>query len=116
MSLRVVRGRVEPGRSSEFIDICRWQVAQGARTPGLLTFMGGYRRVEGIDEFVLASAWESQAAAELATGVDTNLRAAVNLRDVATIDSLDQYDLLPPLFRGILDAPGAVLRVTQARI
>ena len=43
------------GRESEFVDVSRRQVAEGARLPGLLMFLGGYRRVGGNDEFVLIS-------------------------------------------------------------
>jgi hypothetical protein len=116
MLLRVIRGRVLPGRSHDFVEVCRQQVAEGARSVGLLTFMGGYRRVGGVDEFVLASSWESEEAATSVTGDDTNLRAALNLRDVATIESVERSELHAPIFRGILDAPGAVIRVIEAKL
>jgi quinol monooxygenase YgiN len=116
MLLRLVRGRVHDGRTSEFVDVCRRQVAEGARSPGLLTFMGGYRRVAGADEFVFVSAWESESSAAEATGGADSPKTATNLKDIASVDSVERYLLRPPIFRGMLDAPGAVLRVTKARV
>jgi quinol monooxygenase YgiN len=116
MLLRIVRGRVHDGRTSAFVDVCRQQVAEGARTPGLITFMGGYRRIGGGEEFVLVSAWESERAAASATGGRDSPRIAANLKDVATIESIERYQLRPPVFRGILDAPGAVIRVIHATV
>jgi quinol monooxygenase YgiN len=116
MLLRIVRGRVHDGRTSAFIDVCRRQVVEGARAPGLITFMGGYRRIGGDEEFALISAWESEHSATSATGGNDSARTAENLKDVATIDSTERYQLHPPVFEGILDAPGAVIRVTQATI
>jgi quinol monooxygenase YgiN len=116
MLLRIVRGRVHDGRTSAFVDVCRQQVAGGARSPGLITFMGGYRRVGGGEEFALMSAWESERAAASATGGSESPRVAANLKDVATIETVEVYQLHPPVFRGILDAPGAVIRVIQATV
>lgn len=116
MLLRVVRGRVLDGQESAFVEICRRQVSEGARAPGLLTFMGGYRRVSGGDEFALISAWESDEAARPVTGDDANPRVATTLKDVATLQPVERYELIQPLFRGVLDAPGAVIRLVEARI
>jgi hypothetical protein len=79
--------------------------------------MGGFRRVGHDDEFLLASTWESSAAAAPVVGADdTQPYVATNLRDIAVVDHLDRYTVHPPVFRGILDAPGAVIRVIRAVI
>ena len=116
MLLRVVRGRVLQGQEAEFVQISRRQLAQGARTPGLLAFMGGYRRVGGTDEFALISAWESDADTVHVNDGEGSPRVATVLKDVATIERVEQYELHPPIFRGILDAAGAVIRLSEARI
>lgn len=77
-------------------------------------FLGGYRRVGGSDEFVLISTWDSEEDATQGTGGSGQLRAASVLADVATIESLDSYRMVPPLFKGILDQPGAVIRLSSA--
>ncbi|CAN5721906.1 hypothetical protein BH24CHL5_BH24CHL5_09490 [soil metagenome] len=114
MLLRVVRGRVLPGCEDAFVEVCRQQVAQRAQAPGLTAFMAGYRRVEGHDSFILASTWSSEAAAQRGAGDPP--RVYDNLRDVAEVDSLDRYQVFGPPYRGILDAPGAILRVGTATI
>jgi hypothetical protein len=116
MLLRVVRGQVLHGREAEFVEISRRQLAGGARTPGLIAFMGGYRRVGGADDFALISVWESEADAVQSTGGDGSPLTANALKDVATLDRIEQYELQPPVFRGILDAPGAVIRLSELRI
>jgi quinol monooxygenase YgiN len=116
MLLRIVRGRVLEGRENSFVELSRRQVAEGARSPGLLTFMGGYRRVGGTDEFVLISTWESEEAARQTAGGERSPRAAQILEGTAVIERVESYTLRPPVFRGILDAPGAVIRVSEARI
>lgn len=115
--LRVVRGRILDGKRPEFMDVCRSQVAGGARSVGLLSFMGGFRRVDEGNDFILASTWESDAAAAPVVGADdAHPNVASNLRDIAVVDHLDRYTVRPPVFRGILDAPGAVIRVVHATI
>ena len=114
--LRVVRGRVLPGKEADFIERCREQVAKGARAPGLLAFMCGYRRVEGRDQFVLISTWASAQDVARTAGSAGQSRASQTLADVAEVESIDHYDLLKPIAEGILDAPGGVLRLTTANI
>ena len=114
--LRVVRGRVLEGQTSAFLAVCRAQVQTGGNVAGLMSFMGGYRRVGGEDEYLLVSTWESEVVASAVTGSDDRPAAAVNLRDVATVDSIERYELHPPLSSGFLDAPGAVVRVGQATL
>ena len=114
--IRVVRGRVLQDKEADFVERCRAQVADGGRAPGLLAFMAGYRRVEGRDQFVLVSTWSSAEDAARTAEEGGKPRAAAVLSGLAEIDSVDRYDLLQPTVEGILDAPGAVLRVTTATI
>jgi hypothetical protein len=114
--LRIVRGRVLQGKEADFIERCRARVAVRARTPGLLSFMAGYRRVEGSDRFVLISSWASAGDAGRAAGPASRPLAVETFADVAEVGSVDEYDLLQPSAEGILDAPGAVLRLTSANI
>lgn len=114
MLLRVVRGRVARGRETDFIAVCRRQVSDGARSPGLMAFFAGYRRVDGTDEFVIASTWETEEDAARTAGEDGSPRAADALAGIAKIDSVDRYQLLEPTFRGIVDAPGGVIRLSRA--
>jgi hypothetical protein len=116
MLLRVVRGQVVHGREAEFVETSRRQVAEGARLPGLLAFMGGYRRMGGVDEFALISAWESEENISQIVADDGSPRVMSVLKDVATITRVEEYELHPPVFRGMLDAPGAVIRLSEAKI
>ena len=112
-----MRGRIHEGKHNAFTALCRAQTVAGARSPGLMSFMGGYRRIGRGDDYVLASTWESaSAAAPVVTTEDGRPKVETNLREAATVDSIEQYELHPPVFRGILDAPGAVLRVVRATI
>jgi hypothetical protein len=118
MLLRITRGRVLPGREEHFIAISRQQVEQGARSPGLLAFMGGYRRIEGTDEFILVSSWLDDESVVRSVG-DRPIeqpRSSDVLADVATIEQVDHYTMLEPIHRGMLDAPGAVLRYATATL
>jgi heme-degrading monooxygenase HmoA len=116
MLLRVVRGSVAPGREADFVAICRREVVAGARAPGLVGLFPGYRRVGGTDRFVLASTWESEDDARRTAGTARSTRASTTLADVATIDSVDEFEVGGPAFAGIVDAPGGIVRVTSAFI
>ena len=49
-------------------------------------------------------------------GETAHPNAVDNLRGVAEIDAVDVYELREPFFEGLLDTPGAVLRVTLATV
>ena len=69
---------------AEFVAACRRQVAEGARSEGLLAFMAGYRRVDQADRFVLISTWQSAEDAARVTGADdAHPRSETILADVA---------------------------------
>lgn len=104
------------GREADFIDICRRQTRTGARSPGLLSFMAGYQRVDGSDRFVLTSSWQSEEDELRVAGATDRPKSAEVMSGVATIDSVDHFELREPVFEGILDAPGAVLRIAGARL
>ncbi len=114
--LRVAQGHVLGDREAEFVDICRRQIADGARERGLMGFLPGYRRVAGADRFVLASTWTTPDEMTRVAGEADRPLAAENLRGVAELESVDLYELREPVFEGILDTPGAVLRFTTATI
>ncbi len=116
MLLRVITGTVAAGRESDFVGVCRQQIADRGRSAGLVAFMAGYRRVAGLDRFLLAATWETEADAVRAAGDEANLTVAEVMAGVATIDTFDVYDVLEPAFRGIVDAPGGVVRVSHARV
>jgi heme-degrading monooxygenase HmoA len=116
MLLRIIRGNVVAGREADFIAICREQVAGGARSPGLAAFFCGYQRNDGVDRFVIASVWETEEDAVHAGGERDNPRIVKVARGVATISSADYYSAFEPIFRGIVDAPGGVIRLTSARV
>ena len=114
--LRVIRGHVLGDRESEFVAICRRQAAGSGRAPGLVGFLPGYRRVEGADRFLLASTWRSEEDMRRTAGETAHPNAVDNLRGVAEIDTVDVYELREPVYEGLLDTPGAVLRVTLATV
>jgi len=116
MLLRVIRGTVGVGRESDFIAICRQQVSDFGRAPGLAAFISGYRRVDGVDEFILAATWDSNEQAELAAGPEDKPKVVERLSGVATIRTFDVYTVLEPSFRGIVDAPGGVVRFTSGKV
>jgi hypothetical protein len=116
MLLRVIRGVVDAGREADFVAACRQQVADGARAPGLAAFFPGYRRVAGADRFLLASTWDTEEDAVRVAGDVRQSRASEVLAGIASIESIDVYSVLEPAFRGIVDAPGGVIRVTTARV
>lgn len=118
MLLRLFRGRVLPGREDDFVALTRRQVAEDGRAPGLVAFMAGYRRVDRSDRFVLVSTWESEVDMVRAVGerpIDRP-RSVDILAGIAQMERVDQFDVRPPAYIGILDAPGAVVRVTEAVI
>ncbi len=114
MIIRLIRGRVLAGRESDFVHLCREQVADGARAPGLISFFPGYHRVDGRDRFVLASTWDSAESAEAVAGAPESPRARTVLADVAELENVEVYEAIEPTFRGIVDAPGGVVRVSTA--
>jgi hypothetical protein len=116
MLLRVVGGTVAVGREAEFVDVCRGQVAAGARAPGLVGFFVGYRRSAGTERFILASTWRSEGDARRTTGTSRSFSASTVLAKIAHIDRIEQYELVEPAYGGIVDAPGGVVRVTSALI
>ena len=116
MLLRIIQGTVRSGRESDFVALCRRQVADLGRSPGLLTFMAGYRRVTGVDRFILAATWESEAAAVAAAGEHDRPTAADVMSEIADVESVELYDVIPPAFTGIVDAPGGIIRVTRTRV
>jgi hypothetical protein len=111
MLLRVVRGTVEEGREADFVATCRQQVADRGRAEGLLAHFAGYRRRKGIDRFFLASTWASPEDADRTAGDDAHPLAARVFAGLARVDVIERYNLLEPVFEGILDAPGGVIRV-----
>jgi hypothetical protein len=116
MPLRIITGTVMAGHENDFVVICRQQVADRNRLEGLGAFIAGYRRVDGLDRFVLAATWDTDEDASRVAGNAGNLTAAKVLTGVATVDSFDVYDVLEPRFRGIVDAPGGVVRVSRSRV
>jgi hypothetical protein len=116
MLLRVIRGRVATGRESEFLDICRRQVAERGRAPGLVAFFPGYRRVGGTEQFLLAATWQSDDDAVRSAGPAQNPSVVSVLGEVATVDSFEQFEVVGPTFSGLVDAPGGVVRLTSAFI
>src|SRR5947208_1622305 len=116
MLLRVIRGNVVAGREADFIAICREQVSGGARSPGLAAFFCGYQRNDGVDRFVLASVWDSEEDAAQVGGDPSHPRVADIAAGVATIESAIHYSALDPIFHGIVDAPGGVIRLSSARV
>jgi hypothetical protein len=82
----------------------------------LLGFMAGYQRIDGIDRFVLASTWSTEEDERRVAGAPDRPKSAEVMSGIAEIDSVDHYTLLKPVFEGILDVPGAVLRVTGAKL
>jgi len=116
MLLRSIRGTVVAGRETDFVAACRQQVAERGRAQGLVSFFAGYRRIEGLDRFVLAAVWDTEADAVQSAG-DAQTPTVVDILDgIAHIESFDVYSTILPPFRGIVDAPGGVVRVTTARV
>ena len=111
-----MRGTVAAGRDGEFVEICRRQVAGYGRASGLNAFIAGYRRVDGHDNFVLVSTWDSQSDAVRVAGDESNPTAANVLAGNATVEGVDVYDVIEPVFTGIVDAPGGVVRLSHARV
>ena len=116
MLLRVIRGTVSEGRENDFVAVCRQQVADLGRAPGLTAFISGYRRVDGVDRFILASTWTSDEQAIHAAGSIDSPIAAQRLAGVATVETVDVYEVIEPSFKGIVDAPGGVVRFTTGRV
>lgn len=116
MLLRVIRGTVNAGRENDFAAVCRDQVADLGRSPGLLAFISGYRRVDGFDQFIVASSWESEEQARHALGEVASPIANDLLAGVAEVDKVDVYEVIGPAFRGIVDAPGGVVRFTSGSV
>jgi hypothetical protein len=116
MLLRVIRGIVSAGREDDFVAVCRDQVTDLGRAPGLLAFISGYRRVDGFDQFIVASSWESDEKATSALGEVTSPIARYLLAGVATVSNVDVYEVIEPAFRGIVDAPGGVVRFTSGTV
>src|SRR4051794_809429 len=115
MLLRLIRGDVAAGREADFVDVCRRQAIGRARAPGLVSFFAGYQRVDGHDRFVMAAVWDTEADAVNAGGEPNQPAVVEILAGVATVDSFDVYTVVDPAFRGIVDAPGGVVRITTAR-
>lgn len=116
MLLRVIRGTVAAGRETDFIAVCRQQVSDLGRAPGLAAFISGYRRVAGIDQFILAATWDSIEQAESVAGTQGRPVVAERLAGIATVESFDVYTVIEPVFRGIVDAPGGVVRFTTGTV
>jgi quinol monooxygenase YgiN len=118
MVLRIVRGRVLPGRQEQFAERVRsFTTAEVAGMHGLLAFMAGYRREGPSERFVLVSSWESGHAVADSLGPSplAKPKSADVLADVALIDEVEHFDLLGPIHRGVLDG-GGVIRITRATI
>ena len=113
---RVTRGTVNAGREADFIGVCREQVGDIARAPGLVVFMAGYRRVGGADQFILATTWETEEDAQRSAGPKDRPLAVDRLEGIATVEHVDHYKVLDPSFRGIVDAPGGVIRFTSGKV
>jgi hypothetical protein len=116
MPLRLFCGRVIAGREDDFIDMLRRGVERESPAPGLLSYMCGYRREEGVDRFLLASAWNSEEELVAAVGKDP-LRhpdALDKMAGVIEAEQIEHFELVRPLPAGILDAPGAVIRMSRA--
>lgn len=118
MLLRLFRGHVTGGRENDFIALLRDGIEREAPAPGLLGFMAGYRRVDGVERFLLASAWRSYEDLQRSVGDDPLERPATigKLAGVAEVDGIDHFDLIQPRLIGMLDAPGAVIRSTRCFI
>ena len=116
MILRVTRGVVAAGREAEFAAICRRQVSDLGRAPGLAAFLSGYRRIDGTDQYILAATWDSEDAAVQAAGAQDKPKVVERLDGVASVDSFEVYDLIEPAFRGMVDAPGGVVRFSTGRV
>ncbi|HEY7599346.1 MAG TPA: antibiotic biosynthesis monooxygenase [Candidatus Limnocylindrales bacterium] len=118
MPLRLFHGRVTAGREADFIELLRRGVERESPAPGLLSYMCGYRREGGVDRFLLASAWESEADIERAVGPDPlgHPNTLVKMAGLIELDSVAHYELIRPLPSGILDAPGAVIRQTHCYV
>jgi len=116
MLLRVIRGTVSAGRENDLVAVCRQQVADLGRAPGLTAFISGYRRIDGVDRFILASTWASDEQANHAAGSVESPYAAERLAGIATIETVDAYQVIEPAFSGIVDAPGGVVRFTSGRV
>jgi hypothetical protein len=78
--------------------------------------MAGYQRIGGIDRFVLASSWSSEEDERRVAGAPEEPKSAAVMSGVGFIDTVERYTLLEPVFEGMLDAPGAVLRLTTATL
>jgi heme-degrading monooxygenase HmoA len=115
MHMLVLRGRVRDGNQPDVVELARRQASAGNRTPGLIAFMAGYRRVARAERFVFVSTWKSERAALEIVGVNGD-HAARAARGAVDIDRVDAYRLVAPAFAGILDAPGAVIRLSEARL
>lgn len=115
MHMLVLRGRVHDGHEPDVAELARRQVSAGSRTSGLIAFMAGYRRIERAERFVLVSTWESEQAALDIVGADVR-HPALTAGGAIDIDRVDGYQLMTPAFAGTLDAPGAVIRFSEARI
>jgi heme-degrading monooxygenase HmoA len=113
MYMRVLRGQVLDGHEPDFVELSRRQASAGARARGMIAFMAGYRRVEHAECFVLVSTWESERAARR-RGYTGSGRAARSLAAAIRVERVDTYELIPPAFAGVLDAPGAVIRLSEA--
>jgi hypothetical protein len=116
MLLRLIRGNVIVGREADFVAVCRQQSIDRARAPGLIAFLPGYRRVDGHEQFVMAAVWDTEADA-IQAGGDVDRPAVVDIFDgIAAVETFDVYSVVEPAFRGIVDSPGGVIRVTTTRV
>ena len=104
MPLRLFCGRINPGREEDFITLLRNGVEREAPAPGLQSFMAGYRRVDGVEKYILASAWQSEADLRRSLGDDplVNPNTLAKIEGVATAERIDHYELIQPAPSGIL--------------
>ena len=116
MILRVIRGRVTAGRETDFVVACRQTVVDRGNAPGLVSFFPGYRRVDGAERFILVAMWESSELAEASAGSPESPTARSVLAGVAEVEDVKVYDGIEPAFRGLVDAPGGIVRVSTGTL
>lgn len=104
MHMRIVRGRVLDGHEPDFVALSRRLVPSEAWATRPVSFMAGYRRVEGSDRFLLVSTWEGEPP------------ATETLAGAFDVERVDDCKQMGPSIAGIVDSPGAVIRLTEARL
>jgi heme-degrading monooxygenase HmoA len=117
--LRVSTGEVRRGAEREFVSLVAARISRAlSETPALRGFAGGYRRVEGRDQFALITYWASAESLGRILGERPEDAASIAtlLGTAATAERIEHYEVLPPAGGGIVDFSGGVIRLSRTTI